>query len=322
MCVIAVYKKGLDLNKKELKECFRVNHDGAGMMFQQGDHVHIEKGFMTFDDFWAMARTVPKDVDRVFHFRIATSGKVSGACCHPFPITDNYKEMALVSANSTSAFAHNGILTEFTPKGGMSSKQSDTMVFDKEILSRLGERLTEAVTIDLLELYTTSRFAFMTPDKTVTSGAFVQSRDSKALYSNSSYKPYVYQSSWDTCGCGYDYTGYSYKNNKKGASTNSVASVVNYKKNKKKAKELTVNEYESYGIIKVSGTAINQKDLDKIAAAFETKYDILVQDNIPTEDGDILFTFYEDDCSSMVPEGTIEVKIEQGITRLLPFKQI
>jgi len=101
-----------------------------------------------------------------------------------------------------------------------------------------------------------------------------------------------------------------------------VASVVNYKKNKKKAKELPVNEYEAYGIVKVSGTGISQKDLDKIAATFETKYDILVQDNIPTDDGDILLTFYEDDCSSMVPEGTIEVKIEQGITRLLPFKQI
>lgn len=118
MCVISFYEKGLVLNKSELENCFTGNPDGAGMMYQTGNKIHIEKGFMDFPSFWAAAEKLPANVDRVFHFRIATSGKVSAACCHPFPVCDDYKKMSFAKCDTPMGFAHNGVLSEFTPKRG------------------------------------------------------------------------------------------------------------------------------------------------------------------------------------------------------------
>lgn len=192
MCVIAVYEKGLVLNENELKNCFTGNPNGAGLMYQKGGKVHIEKGFMKWETFWEAAKHLPSDVDRVFHFRIATSGKISAACCHPFPICDDYKRMSLASCDTPMGFAHNGVLDDFEPKKGMKSTYSDSMKFGKEVLFHLGNLLNERSVRDLIELYTTSRFAIMTPKNTYMIGSWEQSRESGAFYSNTSYEGYRY----------------------------------------------------------------------------------------------------------------------------------
>lgn len=193
MCVISFYEKGLVLNKSELENCFTGNPDGAGMMYQTGNKIHIEKGFMDFPSFWAAAEKLPANVDRVFHFRIATSGKVSAACCHPFPVCDDYKKMSFAKCDTPMGFAHNGVLSEFTPKKGMKSSVSDTMVFNRDMLSRLGNLIKYSSVRDLLELYTTSRFAIMTPEQVYIIGGWEQSRESGAFYSNNSYSGYRYK---------------------------------------------------------------------------------------------------------------------------------
>lgn len=194
MCIIAIFKKNIELNKAELENCFKGNPDGAGLMYQEGNHVHIEKGFMTFPDFWSAASKLPTNVDRVFHFRIATSGKVSAACCHPFPICNDLKKMSLSKCDSEMGFAHNGVLTEFTPKKGMKSPYSDSMEFGKDVLSRLGHLIEYSSVRDLIELYTTSRFAVLTPKKVYMIGSFEESLESGAFYSNTSYMGYRYKS--------------------------------------------------------------------------------------------------------------------------------
>ena len=46
MCIIVSKKKGLELPTKEiLRNCFNYNSDGAGIMFNDGKQVFIEKGF-------------------------------------------------------------------------------------------------------------------------------------------------------------------------------------------------------------------------------------------------------------------------------------
>lgn len=192
MCVIAVYEKGLVLNENELKNCFTGNPNGAGLMYQKDGKVHIEKGFMKWETFWEAAKRLPSDVDRVFHFRIATSGKISAACCHPFPVCDDYKKMSLASCDTPMGFAHNGVLDDFEPKKGMKSTYSDSMKFGKEVLFHLGNLLNERSVRDLIELYTTSRFAIMTPKNTYMIGSWEQSRESGAFYSNTSYEGYRY----------------------------------------------------------------------------------------------------------------------------------
>ena len=204
MCVIAVYNKGLNLNKTELENCFTVNPDGAGLMYQEKGRVHIIKGFMDFTSFWAVASALPIEVDRVFHFRIATSGKISEGICHPFPICNDYKRMKLVDTTIPYAVAHNGVLANYAPKNGLNADRSDTMVFIKEVLDGLGHGglIENEVVRDLLEEFTTSRFAIMSARNVYLIGSFEQSRDSKAIYSNSSYKhSYSY-------GCGYGFSSY------------------------------------------------------------------------------------------------------------------
>lgn len=203
MCIIAVYNKGINLNEKELENCFNNNSDGAGIMYQEDNHVHILKGFMNYQEFWKAAQKLPMNVDRVFHFRIATTGKVSRGTCHPFPISQDFKFMAGTNLTCDMGMAHNGVLREFEPKGRMQAHYSDTMNFIKTAIYPLqkGELLNNEGVRDLIELYTSSRFAIMTPKDTYLIGMFEQSPESGAWYSNTtytySYNQYYYNSCYD-----------------------------------------------------------------------------------------------------------------------------
>lgn len=212
MCVIAFYPKGLPFNNGELKNCFKNNPDGAGVMWQDGGKVHIKKGFMKQKAFFKFLKTLPTDVDRVLHFRIATSGKVSGACCHPFPVANDFKTMMQTEIEVPVAYAHNGVLTDYTPKEGMKSPFSDTMVFGKEVLDHLVQKHVDLFdpVIDVMIESTIDgdRMAIMNGHEVVTMGKFITSTVSGAQYSNGSYsydrslwKSYTYGGGYyDTCG--------------------------------------------------------------------------------------------------------------------------
>lgn len=285
MCVIAVYEKGLALNELELKTCFNGNPNGAGLMYQKDGLVHIEKGFMTWEKFWEAAKKLPSNVDRVFHFRIATSGKISAACCHPFPICDDYKKMSLAHCDTPMGFAHNGVLGDFEPKEGMKSTYSDSMKFGKEVLFHLGNLLNERSVRDLIELYTTSRFAIMTPKNTYMIGSWEQSRESGAFYSNSSYvgtryfdcmsakdfNKYFCSDYWDS--------GY------------------------------TCDDYTE--AIFIERIPVNEKVEDEVIAAIEEQLGVFVYDTYDSNKGkafkDTTF-FFERDLGKKIPEsGTLKV---------------
>lgn len=209
MCVIAVYNKGLDLNKEELKTCYNNNPDGAGLMYYDRvkKKTRIKKGFFSFKEFWKVASQLPTDIDRVFHFRIATSGAISPSTCHPFALSDDYKIMGKANTYADIGMVHNGILDDYTPKKGMKSKHSDTMQFIKEMAYPLGDAIWKSQVRDLLEEHINgNKLVFVGSDKLAVLGAFEESAESGALYSNSSYK----KSRWDIyfendyCGTKYD----------------------------------------------------------------------------------------------------------------------
>ena len=223
MCVIAFYPKGLPFNSGELKNCFKNNPDGAGVMWQDGGKVHIKKGFMKQKALFKFLKTLPTNVDRVIHFRIATSGKVSGACCHPFPVANDFKTMMQTEIEVPVAYAHNGVLTDYTPKEGMKSPFSDTMVFGKEVLDHLVQKHIDLFdpVIDVMIESTIDgdRMVIMNDHEVVTMGKFITSTVSGAQYSNGSYaydrslwKSYTYGGGYyDTCG--YYHVGYNTNTN-------------------------------------------------------------------------------------------------------------
>lgn len=113
MCVIIYKAKGVEpMTNKEIGQAWNHNPDGAGLW-------HNGKVFKSMDEkaFKERCKLIKKDDEAVYHFRIATTGKVRKANCHPFNI-------------GTGILFHNGVLP-FKPKEDI----TDSEYFGRYILS-------------------------------------------------------------------------------------------------------------------------------------------------------------------------------------------
>ena len=81
MCIIIAKDKGISIpDRTILKNCFDNNPDGAGIMWNESEFVHIQKGFMLWKDFNEFLNSLSKRIDLklasvVMHFRITTHGR-------------------------------------------------------------------------------------------------------------------------------------------------------------------------------------------------------------------------------------------------------
>lgn len=134
MCVIAAKPAGIDMPKDDYIEnmWFR-NSDGAGLMYTLNGKVHIEKGFMDYENFLGRLEELKehdlKKIPMVMHFRITTHGGTKPENCHPFPISDSVGILSKLRQTADIGVAHNGII-DITPRKGI----SDTMEY---IISQL-----------------------------------------------------------------------------------------------------------------------------------------------------------------------------------------
>lgn len=152
-----------------LEACFDSNPNGAGYMYRRNNMVHIRKGFMKFKDFYddAIANVGNKD-DVVFHFRIATHGKISPENTHPFPITSVRSELHELIFDCKRALVHNGILYDFVDRN---DDISDSAFFAKMLYPCRRESQYKAV----LGCHNkSSKFVVMTSKFTTVSGQFVK----------------------------------------------------------------------------------------------------------------------------------------------------
>ena len=189
MCIIVVHDVGVEADKEHLRNCSIANPDGMGLMYQDPKNkaVIIKKGFMEFDKFYEVYSTLPTNVARAAHFRIATSGRVCKETTHPFPLTDNYKDYEQLEFISEYGVMHNGIISWCTPTARLSAQYSDTMIFLKEYLYPMrNELFTQPIFDNFILHATTSKFAIMTSRKVKLVGSFI--KEEGAYYSNSSYK--------------------------------------------------------------------------------------------------------------------------------------
>lgn len=130
MCVIAYKPLNVAFPEEAvLKNCWDNNPDMAGFMYAWNDHVYIWKGFEKFEDFMKTLNKVREktgdDIPFVMHFRISTQG-FDKACCQPFPLSGNMKNLKRLKTETNIGVAHNGILS-LTSDG--SKDYSDTMLF-------------------------------------------------------------------------------------------------------------------------------------------------------------------------------------------------
>lgn len=149
MCIILTLDAGTRPAESEfrtlLETCWANNPDGAGFMFALNGKVHGHKGFMEFTDLWDALMGAPESCPLVIHFRIATSGGVNPECTHPYPVSNNIRQLHALRWTSSAGIAHNGVIYGmFTDsKRGI----SDTVFYTKTIVSTVKATCTGRKTI-------------------------------------------------------------------------------------------------------------------------------------------------------------------------------
>ena len=140
MC-IAILNTQNTISKETLKQCWKSNPDGAGMIYTANGQIQVFKEMTNFDKFYKeylKQRKSNKQSNFVLHFRIATSGKIDKTNCHPF------------SVNKNLAFVHNGMINI----NQLNANVSDTYTFNELILKKLPATfLNNHAILDLIENY-------------------------------------------------------------------------------------------------------------------------------------------------------------------------
>ncbi len=228
MCIAIYIPAGKDIKDEQIKNAFANNKDGAGVMhYDRNGRVHYTKGFMDVEsliNYWR--HSTSSQYPRAIHCRIATSGKVSKGCCHPFPITDNLDSMLTPQGISeTGCLMHNGVFSRFTPKDGMKSPYSDTMVFTQKVINPLRELLANSGVNELLSDMTSKVLVFLPNFKVYKYGNW-QFESEQGFYASNDTYDYNW-SKWrnwrsvDTCCSTYSYPYYGYSYNVDGTATES-----------------------------------------------------------------------------------------------------
>ena len=197
MCVIMVKNKGVSFPEETiLRNCWERNPDMGGFMYAYKGNVHIEKGFLTFEDFMnALNKARKKTGDTapyVLHFRISTQG-YDVSCCQPFPLSSKMQLLKNLRTKASIGVAHNGVI-QLTSDG--SKEYSDTMKFITDYLVNIiqskdwykNERHKKLIQ----NLIGYSRLAFLDRKGVITMLGNGWIKDNGLYFSNETYKTFIY----------------------------------------------------------------------------------------------------------------------------------
>lgn len=165
------------------------------MMFADGSKLYVHKELEDFEAFYSMYELVEKeDLPTVLHFRIATSGLKDLENCHPFLVTPNL------------GFVHNGIISKL----GYDKLKSDTNIFRDMLQEAKLEDIPKEGFFNLIEgvVGTWNKMIFL---NALGEHCIINEKqgtwDEGVWYSNTGYKPYVYQNSGTNYGINEWYGG-------------------------------------------------------------------------------------------------------------------
>ena len=190
MCVILYAPSNINIKEEKIKRAFEVNSNGAGVMwYDHSGNVHYVKGFTKVDQLLRFFNSLDKSLPRAIHCRIATSGKVSEATCHPFPIVEDIEKMKVPSGMSeTGCLMHNGIFSHYTPKGGMTSDHSDTMEYTSKVVFPVIEFIDNPGVLRLLNEMTSRVLLFLPKFRVLKFGSWDKDKEEGFFASNTSYE--------------------------------------------------------------------------------------------------------------------------------------
>lgn len=131
MCIAIYLPRKKTIDRETLYNCYASNPDGFGFAYWDNDKKLVVRKFigqnnimLGIEEFLMTREHFPKR-QMMAHFRIASHGKISKRTCHPFVV------------NKDVVFCHNGILSDFSKQLSLSSKISDTMLFNRKVLKKL-----------------------------------------------------------------------------------------------------------------------------------------------------------------------------------------
>lgn len=139
MCLLLHRRAGHSPTKDAYQNAFAANPDGVGMAYVEGRKLVVDKGYETFDAWWAAYEKLG-DREMLVHFRKASPNmKIVKEMCHPFSFDTGKVFETEVDGVATPryqfAVAHNGKLPwRFT------DAQSDTCCFVEDLLHPALER--------------------------------------------------------------------------------------------------------------------------------------------------------------------------------------
>lgn len=146
MCIIMLDDRPKDDNlipKDVLSRCQEKHPDGLGLMYGDGETLHMWKSLEKFDEFYERYAAARSEGHRVaLHFRRTTKGVKSYENCHPFEIREGLGLM------------HNGTLHKLTKFIDKIDGINDTRFFVQEVLTKLpGDFSAQRPLFDLIDSY-------------------------------------------------------------------------------------------------------------------------------------------------------------------------
>lgn len=193
MCIIAYSPYGEKIKNNTMANCFLAHQDGAGIMFRCSSGIAYVKGIMTIPTlkkrYKEMLAMFP-GAEHAIHFRTGTSGEDEFGCTHPFPLSDCYFELHMLSGIADRMLMHNGIL------GHGDNGLSDTQVYVKDILHPMKEILHQQPIQDLIEdhIGAYNKFLIFDKEESYLLGDWIE--DDYFYYTNSDYLPRIKKTSW------------------------------------------------------------------------------------------------------------------------------
>ena len=133
MCLMIQHSKNTVLSEDLIFDIYRKNSDGFGVMWGDGDKVHVLKLLGNAREITDLYNEHVKGKDCVIHFRMMTHGDINYDNCHPYMVTENVW------------MAHNGILS--TGNDADESK-SDTWHYINDFLRPLAKTYGEEILFD------------------------------------------------------------------------------------------------------------------------------------------------------------------------------
>lgn len=198
MCIIVVKDKNKPLPKKEyLKNCFENNPDGMGFMYLKHNKVIIDKGYMTYKSFEKRYDKLCKkfnnfkDLPLIMHFRIGTAGANSKENTHPYPISDDKRDLHKTYTKTDLGVVHNGIIYDYNPQKHQKDI-NDTQNFIMNYLYPLYKNWSTFYKneniLKGISSITDSKFAFLDRYGKIRLVGEFETDEDGILYSNSNYK--------------------------------------------------------------------------------------------------------------------------------------